>query len=139
MDAQQFNLVASRRLKALAAHLTLPEASEGPLVSETGATDDDWTRSKINTATLTGERAKARFDVKQLAYVIDGGKDKTEVRRNRLVYAGAGEGTDFSRQCRRCCACFTSGPDANDHCGGFVVEVGGAATSRIVRERGNRF
>jgi hypothetical protein len=58
--------------------------------SPTAATDDDFTRSKINMATISAERSKARFDVKQLAYVIDGGKDKHEVQsRNCIVRFGS--------------------------------------------------
>lgn len=79
MDAKTPSSVASRRLRALAAQMGTNDVSL--TTSATSNFESDFTRAKINMATISAERSKARFDVNEMASVIDGGKDKTEVRK----------------------------------------------------------
>lgn len=79
MDPGKLSQVTSRRLRTLASHIS---AGEGETIvqSPTSNHEEDYTRSKINTATISSERSKARFDSKEMAHHIDGGKELTEVR-----------------------------------------------------------
>lgn len=79
MDSKTSSRVASRRLRALAAHVGANDA----LLTTTATSnfESDFTRAKINMETISAERSKARFDVNEMASAIDGGKDKTEVRK----------------------------------------------------------
>lgn len=70
-----------RRLRTLTAHLEATICPENALTAQQ-CSDDDFTRSKVNAATISAARSKARFDSKLMAYHIDGGKDKTEVREH---------------------------------------------------------
>jgi hypothetical protein len=74
MSAQQ------RRLQKVLGHITAsePVALAG---NDCWAKDEDYTRSKLNTSTMDSERANASFDVRELSYLLDGGKEMTEVRR----------------------------------------------------------
>jgi len=63
----------------LASHLDTKEAQNHALPSACSASED-FTRSKVNIETIAIERSKARFDINAMAHVIDGGKEKTEVR-----------------------------------------------------------
>ena len=79
MDQSKSSHSTLRRLRTLASHISTSQ-SEGVSVHPTSNRDEDYTRSKINTATIAQERSKSRFDSKEMAWHIDGGKDKTEVR-----------------------------------------------------------
>lgn len=73
---------ANRRLATLASHLESNEGSGSHAVglSSSATSHADFTRSTLNKSTIDIERSKARFNANELAYVIDGGKEKTEVR-----------------------------------------------------------
>lgn len=85
MDDSTMSNKASRRLRTLASHLHAEGGDQRPIFGcPTAANaDSDFTRSKQNKASIAAERSKARFDVKEMAHVIDGGKAQTEVRAQR--------------------------------------------------------
>lgn len=47
---------------------------------------NDPTRKSENITTLANERKNATFNVKEMTYVLDGGKDVTEVSQRCLMY-----------------------------------------------------
>jgi hypothetical protein len=72
MAAQQ------RRLQAVLNHIA-PSKTLDVSSNVCWAKGADYTREKLNTTTMSAERAKAEFDVRELTYLLDGGKDMTEV------------------------------------------------------------